>query len=184
VAISQCYVEISVESTVRDHVNNVKRPFIQEIGIPDKVSTVYKPGHQPPFWLSTPVERAEAIVGRLISPSGKRTALLRETTSTPKKRFVEIWRGDCAELILETTTRHGAFYADGKHTHPPHFPPPGIHDLFDLISTRAFSDVLQSVFLASRGCPPLYRRVECARGRCRGPVSQVSFRCPVWRAVR
>jgi hypothetical protein len=63
--------------------------------------------------MSNPIERSESIVAKLVSPSGKRTALLKETKSTPKKRFVEIWKGDSAELILETTNRHGSFYGDG-----------------------------------------------------------------------
>ncbi|KIM27092.1 hypothetical protein M408DRAFT_330224 [Serendipita vermifera MAFF 305830] len=101
---------ISIESSVRDHVNNVKRSFIQEAGILESPGTSSSSTRS--SWLSTPIERSESIVARLISPSGARTAILKETSGTPKKRFVEIWKGDAAELIVETTSRHGPFYGD------------------------------------------------------------------------
>jgi hypothetical protein len=157
-------------------VNNIKRTFIQEVGIPDELSTSSSLTN-PKFWLSAPVERSETIVGRLLSPSGKRTALLRETASTPKKRFVEIWRGDYAELILETTSRHGSFYADGEYL-----------SLLNVLSffrrlTSPISDILQSVFLAYRGRTTVHGRIECTGRRPQGSISQIPIRCTLWRAV-
>jgi hypothetical protein len=96
-------IDVIVESSVRDHVNNTKRTFVQDIFTP-----------KPLFSLSNPSERAESIVARLVSASGSRTAILKETNGVSKKRFVEIWKGDTAELIVETTSKHGSFYGDGK----------------------------------------------------------------------
>lgn len=106
--------DVSIESTVRDHVNNTKRGFTQDL-YAERVSrtTGTQSEFSTRFWMSNPIERSESIVAKLVSPSGKRTAFLKETKSSPKKRFVEIWNGDSAELILETTNRHGSFYGDG-----------------------------------------------------------------------
>ncbi|KAG8809585.1 hypothetical protein FRC19_005143, partial [Serendipita sp. 401] len=95
--------QILIESSVRDHVNNTKRSFIQEAS--SRIG-------QSPSWLSSPSEKPDSIIARLISVSGQKTAILRETKGTPNKRFVEVWKGDQAELILETTGRHGSFYGD------------------------------------------------------------------------
>lgn len=97
-----------VESSVRDHVNNTKRTFVQDIACIDQPS-------KSSFWLSNPSERAESIVARLVSSSGQRTAILKETGGVPKKRFVEIWKGDTAELVVETTSKHGSFYGDSMY---------------------------------------------------------------------
>ncbi|CAG8771121.1 1877_t:CDS:1, partial [Acaulospora colombiana] len=75
---------LSIESSVRDHVNNTKRTFIQQASLPN-LSSGNNSARD--VWLSYPVERAESIVARLISPSGRRTAILKETNATPKKRF-------------------------------------------------------------------------------------------------
>ncbi|KAG8829257.1 hypothetical protein FRC17_006885 [Serendipita sp. 399] len=94
---------IIIESSVRDHVNSTKRTFLQEASF-SKDST--------PAWLSSPNERPDSIVARLVSASGMKVAILKETNGTSKKRFVEVWKGDQAELIMETTSRHGSFYGD------------------------------------------------------------------------
>ncbi|KAG8829241.1 hypothetical protein FRC17_006913 [Serendipita sp. 399] len=94
---------IVIESSIRDHVNNTKRSFLQEASFSKDSS---------PVWLSCPNERPESIVARLVSASGTKVAILKEINGTPKKRFVEVWKGDQAELIMETTSRHGSFYGD------------------------------------------------------------------------
>ncbi|CCA73915.1 hypothetical protein PIIN_07868 [Serendipita indica DSM 11827] len=100
--------QISIESSIRDHVNNTKRIFLQEA----LVNLPTNDNPQGKAWLSTPLERGESVIARVISSSGRRIALLKETAGPPKKRYVEVWNGDEQELILETTSRHGSFYGD------------------------------------------------------------------------
>lgn len=54
------------------------------------------------------------VVASAISPSGKLTAILRETSSGDKKRFVEIWDDERLEASVNVTKAHGAFYTDGE----------------------------------------------------------------------
>lgn len=55
------------------------------------------------------------VVASAISPSGKLTAILRETNSAgDKKRFVEVWEGERLETSVNVTKAHGVFYADGE----------------------------------------------------------------------
>jgi hypothetical protein len=55
------------------------------------------------------------VVASTISPSGKLTAILRETNSAgDKKRFVEIWDGERLEASVNVTKAHGVFYKDGE----------------------------------------------------------------------
>jgi acylaminoacyl-peptidase len=64
------------------------------------------------------------VVSSAISPSGKLTAILRETNSAgDKRRFVEIWDGERLEASVNVTKAHGVFYTDGEQS--PRFPRPG-----------------------------------------------------------
>jgi acylaminoacyl-peptidase len=60
------------------------------------------------------------VVASTISPSGKLTAVLRETNSAgDKKRFVEIWDGERLEASVNVTKAHDVFYTDGEvHSSP------------------------------------------------------------------
>lgn len=59
------------------------------------------------------------LVASVVSPSGKRRAVLREAKSgaAQGKRFVEVWSGDILEASVDVSEKHGAFYADGKFVH-------------------------------------------------------------------
>jgi hypothetical protein len=64
------------------------------------------------------------VVASASSPSGKLTAILRETnTAGDKRRFVEIWDGDRLEASVNVTKAHGVFYTDGEVQSTPIFFP-------------------------------------------------------------
>jgi hypothetical protein len=54
------------------------------------------------------------VVASAISSSGKLTAILRETNSGDRKRFVEIWEGERLEASVNVSETHSAFYTDGE----------------------------------------------------------------------
>ena len=58
------------------------------------------------------------VVASAISPSGKLTAILRETNSADRKRFVEIWEGERLEASVNVSKTHSAFYSDGEPLPP------------------------------------------------------------------
>jgi prolyl oligopeptidase family protein len=92
------------------------------------------------------------VVASAISPSGKLTAILRETNSAgDKKRFVEVWEGERLEASVNVSKAHGVFYTDGEPSSvaqsPRYLPPPPPKHTnkpetffpLDQLSTLAFS---------------------------------------------
>jgi hypothetical protein len=102
---------IQVVSTSQDHTRNAKRTtsktFFIKSSRSDGTFTVIASPSQ---------DVSPEVVASAISPSGKLTAILRETNSASgdKKRFVEVWEGERLEASVNVTKAHGVFYADGQ----------------------------------------------------------------------
>lgn len=61
------------------------------------------------------VQDASDVQASVVSPSGARRAILRQTPGDDKpKRFVEIWAGDLLEVSKDVTSTHGAFCTEGE----------------------------------------------------------------------
>lgn len=60
------------------------------------------------------VQDTSDIKASVISPSGARKAILRETSESKQRRFVEIWAGDRLEIAKEVTDTHGVFCTEGQ----------------------------------------------------------------------
>jgi hypothetical protein len=100
---------VQVVSSSQDHTRDAKRTtsktFFIKSGRSDGSFTA----------IASPAQDVSPeVVASAISPSGKLTALLRETNSGEKKRFVEIWEGERLEASVSVTKTHAAFYADGE----------------------------------------------------------------------
>lgn len=100
---------VQVVSSSQDHTRDAKRTtsktFFIKSGRSDGSFTA----------IASPAQDVSPeVVASTISPSGKLTALLRETNSGDKKRFVEIWEGERLEASVSVTKTHAAFYADGE----------------------------------------------------------------------
>ncbi|KAI0278386.1 alpha/beta-hydrolase [Russula aff. rugulosa BPL654] len=101
---------IQVVSTSQDHTRNAKRTtsktFFVKSSRSDGTFTVIASPSQ---------DVSPEVVASAISPSGKLTAILRETDSAgEKKRFVEVWEGERLEASINVTKAHGVFYADDQ----------------------------------------------------------------------
>ena len=117
------------------------------------------------------------VVASGISPSGKLTAILRETNSTgDKKRFVEIWDGERLEASVNVTKAHGVFYTDGE---APFFIParPGTNTPETFFS---FRPALHPRFFSLRVIVGIHRRGKCARERRRRFLCKISFSPRLW----
>jgi hypothetical protein len=100
---------IQVISSSQDHTRNAKRTtsktFFIKSNRSDGSFTVVASSAQ---------DVSPEVVASAISPSGKLTAILRETNAGDKKRFVEIWEGERLEASVNVTKTHGPFYTDGE----------------------------------------------------------------------
>ncbi|KAI6046609.1 Alpha/Beta hydrolase protein [Pisolithus marmoratus] len=102
---------VRVSYSVRDHESNSKRTL-------SKTFTLTRPESLPDEWTlvsSTICHDASDVQASVLSPSGKRHAVLREVvdqSNSGKKRFVEIWADSRLEASLDVTKRHGAFHTD------------------------------------------------------------------------
>lgn len=139
---------VQVVSSSQDHTRNAKRTtsktfFIKSSRSDGSFTVIASPAQ----------DVSPEVVASAISPSGKLTALLRETNSGDKKRFVEIWEGERLEASVTVTKTHGAFYTDGESPVPP--------IILRMISLpRA---VLHSRIFSLRDLVGLHRRGECTR---------------------
>jgi len=100
---------IQVISSSPDHTRNAKRTtsktfFIKSNRSDGSFTVVASPAQ----------DVSPEVVASAISPSGKLTAILRETNTGDKKRFVEIWEGERLEASVNVTKTHGPFYTDGE----------------------------------------------------------------------
>ena len=85
---------IRVTTSVRDHLRNVKRTVTKHIT--NRVVVTSFPD--------------DSALASVLSPSGKRTGILREISEgSLKKRFVEVWRGSRLEAMKEVTKIHEVF---------------------------------------------------------------------------
>jgi hypothetical protein len=102
-------IVVQVISSLQDHTRDSKRTISKTFFIQPNPSdgsfTVIA---------STAQDVSPEVIASAISPSGKLSAILRETTSGDKKRFVEVWEGERLEVSVNVTKTHGAFYADGE----------------------------------------------------------------------
>jgi acylaminoacyl-peptidase len=94
---------------LQDHTRNAKRTtsktfFIKSSRSDGSFTVVASPAQ----------DVSPEVVASAISPSGKLTAILRETNSGDRKRFVEIWEGERLEASVNVSKTHGAFYAEGE----------------------------------------------------------------------
>jgi hypothetical protein len=144
-----------VVSTSQDHTRNAKRTtsktyFIKSSRSDGTFTVIASPSQ----------DVSPEVVASAISPSGKLTAILRETNSAgDKKRFVEVWEGERLEASVNVTKAHGVFYADGEFL-PLSLPPlqaPNTPETFfpsDQLSTLAFSPSESSfVYTAEANAP-------------------------------
>jgi len=102
-----------VVSSLQDHTRNAKRTtsktfFIKSSRSDGSFTVVASPAQ----------DVSPEVVASAISPSGKLTAILRETNSGDRKRFVEIWEGERVEASVNVSKTHGAFYTDGEPLPP------------------------------------------------------------------
>jgi hypothetical protein len=98
-----------VISSSPDHTRNAKRTtsktfFIKSNRSDGSFTVVASPAQ----------DVSPEVVASAISPSGKLAAILRETNTGDKKRFVEIWEGERLEASVNVTKTHGPFYSDGE----------------------------------------------------------------------
>jgi Acylamino-acid-releasing enzyme, N-terminal domain len=112
-----------VVSSSQDHSRNAKRTtsktFFVKSNRSDGTFTVIASPSQ---------DVSPEVVASASSPSGKLTAILRETNSAAdKRRFVEIWDGDRLEASVNVTKAHGVFYTDGEGQFTPIFFPAPRH---------------------------------------------------------
>jgi hypothetical protein len=102
-------IVLQVVSSTQDHTRNANRTtsktFFIQPNRSDETFTVIASAAQ---------DVSPEVVATAVSPSCKLTAILRETNSSDKKRFVEIWEGERLEASVDVTKAHGAFYTDGK----------------------------------------------------------------------
>ncbi|THH10095.1 hypothetical protein EW146_g8478 [Bondarzewia mesenterica] len=102
---------VSVTSSTKDHTRNVKRSSSKTIFIRPKLEP--KPGLD--TLASLPQDVSPDVQASIISPSGKLTAILRETSNGSngaKNRYVEIWARDKLEASTDVSKLHGPFYTD------------------------------------------------------------------------
>ncbi|KAH9061748.1 alpha/beta-hydrolase [Lactarius deliciosus] len=103
------FPELGVVSSTQDHTRNVNRTtsktFFIQPNRSDGTFTVIASAAQ---------DVSPEVIATAVSPSSKLTAILRETHSTDKKRFVEIWEGERLEASVDVTKAHGAFYTDDQ----------------------------------------------------------------------
>ncbi|KAI9511046.1 alpha/beta-hydrolase [Russula earlei] len=100
---------VQVASSSQDHTRNAKRTtsktFFVKSNRSDGTFTV----------IASPAQDVSPeVIASAISPSGKLTAILRETNSGDKRRFVEIWEGERLEAAINVTKAHGVFYKDDQ----------------------------------------------------------------------
>src|SRR5260221_3245 len=105
---------VQVVSSSQDHTRNAKRTasktfFIKSSRSDGSFTAIASPAQ----------DVSPEVVASAISPSGKLTAILRETNAGDKKRFVEIWEGERLEASVTVTKAHGTFYTDGESPIPP-----------------------------------------------------------------
>lgn len=102
------FVAAQVRYSVRNHVRNVNTTLIKTI-------TGLLASDGPSL---SPLLDFD-LVASVVSPSGKRRAVLREVKSGTAQgsRFVEVWCDDLLETSVDVSERHGAFYADGELAH-------------------------------------------------------------------
>ena len=103
-------IVVQVLSSSQDHIRNSKRTtsktFFIQSNHPDRTFTAIASAGQ---------DVSPEVIASTISPSGKLTAILRETiTLGDKKRFVEIWEDERLETSVDVTKAHGTFYTDGE----------------------------------------------------------------------
>ncbi|SRR6266702_3844729 len=107
-------IVLQVVSSTQDHTRNANRTtsktFFIQPNRSDGTFTVIASAAQ---------DVSPEIIATAVSPSSKLTAILRETNSADKKRFVEIWEGERLEASVDVTKAHGVFYTDGKSLDPP-----------------------------------------------------------------
>ncbi|KAI9449663.1 alpha/beta-hydrolase [Lactarius psammicola] len=100
---------LQVVSSTQDHTRNTNRTtsktFFIQPNRSDGTFTVIASAAQ---------DVSPEIIATTVSPSSKLTAILRETNSADKKRFVEIWEGERLEASVDVTKSHGAFYTDDQ----------------------------------------------------------------------
>ena len=95
-------------SSSQDHTRNAKRTTSKTFFIKSRSDGSFTV-------IASPAQDVSPeVVASTISPSGKLTAILRETNSGDKKRFVEIWEGERLEASVTVTKTHAAFYTDGE----------------------------------------------------------------------
>jgi hypothetical protein len=151
-----------VVSSSQDHTRDAKRTtsktFFIKSGRSDGSFTV----------IASPAQDVSPeVVASAISPSGKLTALLRETNAGDKKRFVEIWEGERLEASVSVTKTHAAFYADGESPVLPIIAPKMRRNLLPSKDPLRIISLPRAVFhsriFSLRDLFGLHRRSECTR---------------------
>lgn len=100
---------LQVVSSTQDHTRNVNRTTSKTFFIqPNRSNGTFT------LIASAAQDVSPEVIATAVSPSGKLTAILRETNPVDKKRFVEIWEGERLEASVEVTKSHGAFYTDDQ----------------------------------------------------------------------
>ncbi|KAI0068405.1 alpha/beta-hydrolase [Artomyces pyxidatus] len=97
---------VRVTSSTRDHVRNSKRISTKTLFFAQTPDADHV--HASPSEDVSPEVQASTI-----SPSGRWTAVLRETSGTENKRYVEVWDCERLEATLDVTSIHSTFYTDG-----------------------------------------------------------------------
>jgi hypothetical protein len=100
---------LQVVSSTQDHTRNANRMTSKTFFIqPNRSNGTFT------LIASAAQDVSPEVIATAVSPSGKLTAILRETSSAEKKRFVEIWEGERLEVSVEATKSHGAFYTEDQ----------------------------------------------------------------------
>ncbi|KAI0247998.1 alpha/beta-hydrolase [Lactifluus subvellereus] len=102
-------IVVQVVSSSQDHTRNSKRTtsktFFIRSNRSDGTFTAIASAAQ---------DVSPEVIVSATSPSGKLTAILRETSSGDKNRFVEIWDDERLEASVNVAKAHGAFYTDDQ----------------------------------------------------------------------
>lgn len=102
-------IVLQVVSSTQDHIRNANRTTSKTFFIqPNRSNGTFT------VIASAAQDVSPEVIATAVSPSGKLTAILRETNPAEKKRFVEIWEDERLEASVEVTKVHGAFYTDGN----------------------------------------------------------------------
>jgi acylaminoacyl-peptidase len=95
---------LSVERSVRDWDNDCRKSYLYHIPIPKDDSSDGDDddsNHIPPTLVDS------SVVARIVSPSGKKTLVLKKNIQTKKATILEIWHGGSMTRRIDTTTNNG-----------------------------------------------------------------------------